>query len=769
MAIGKSVKRVDAVAKVTGRARYTDDFLMPGMLAAKYLRSTVAHGRVKKIDTRKAERLPGVEAVFTYKDVPQNKFATAGHPYSLDVAHKDVADRLLLTRQVRYWGDEIAVVVAENDLILQQALKLIEIEYEAYEPLLTLEAALAKGAREIHAGSKNVIGESHYAVGGKIKDVLAGADVVLESRYRTQMCQHCHIENHIAYAYMDDLEHIVVVSSTQIPHIARRIVGEALGLPWGRIRVIKPYIGGGFGAKQDVILEPMVAFLTMKLGGRPVKIDLSREECMIATRTRHPFEVKIRAGANKDGTLVALDMNVLSNTGAYASHGHSVAGAAGAKSRSLYPRAAMQYRARTAYTNMPAAGAMRAYGAPQIIFALDCIIEEAARKIGMDPVEFRIKNVARQGDADPLSGERFKSCGLVECLQRGKELIQWDKKRAAWPKCQTGPVRRGLGVACFSYASGTYPVCMEIASARLILNQDASLHIQVGATEIGQGLDTIVAQMAAETVGIPFEDVHVVSTQDTDVAPFDTGAYASRQAYVASNAVFRAARELKSKILEHAGRVTGILGGELDILNGAIVHRGDTSRKLISLRKVALDAYYDKEHGGQLTAEVSHKTRTNAPTFGCTFVEVEVDVPLCKVEIKEIYNLHDSGVILHPAMARGQVQGGVAMGIAAGLYEEMLIDRETGRIYNNNFLDYKIPTVVDVPDIGCEFIETYEPTSGYGNKALGEPPIISPPPAIRNAIWDATGVQINELPMSPHRLYQYFKKAGLLGGAPARS
>ena len=762
MAIGKSVKRVDAVAKVTGRARYTDDFFIPGMLVARYLRSTVAHGRVKKIDTSKAKRLPGVEAVFTYADVPQTLFATAGHPYSLDPDHRDVEDRLLLTQNVRYWGDEIAIVVAENNLVLQEALNLIQVDYESYEPLVTPQASLARGAQEIHKGSKNVIGESQYTVGQKMSDALAGADVVLEGEYRTQMCQHCHIENHIAYAYMDDLEHIVVVSSTQIPHIARRIVGEALGLPWGRIRIVKPYIGGGFGAKQDVILEPMVAFLTLKLGGRPVKIDLSREECMIGTRTRHPFEVKMRAGVKKDGTLVALDMDALSNTGAYASHGHSVAGAAGAKSRSLYPRAAIHYHARTVYTNIPAAGAMRAYGAPQLMFAVDCMIEEAARKIDMDPVEFRIKNVVRQGDADPLTGERFESCGLIECLQKGKELIRWDEKRAAWPKKQAAAVRRGLGVACFSYASGTYPVCLEIAGARIILNQDASLHIQVGATEIGQGLDTIVAQMAAETIGIPFDDVHVVSTQDTDVAPFDTGAYASRQAYVAGNAVFRAARELKAKILEHASRVSGSLGGELDISNGEIIDRKDPSRKVLSLKDVALDAYYDKERGGQLTSDVSHKTCTNAPTFGCTFVEVEVDVPLCKVNIKEIYNVHDSGVILHPVMARGQVHGGVAMGIAAGLYEAMLIDPESGYIYNNNFLDYKIPTVVDVPDIGCEFVEIHEPTSGYGNKSLGEPPIISPPPAIRNAIWDATGVRINELPMTPHTLFKYFKKAGLL-------
>ena len=762
MAIGKSVKRVDAVAKVTGRAKYTDDFYMPGMLVAKYLRSTMAHGRVKKIDTRKARELPGVEAVFTYEDVPKSLYATAGHPYSLDPAHKDVEDRLLLTEHVRYWGDEIAIVVAENNIVLQEALKLIEVEYETYEPLVDPQTSLAKGAREIHAGSKNVIGESEYTVGGKIEDALSRADITLDNQYRTQMCQHCHIENHIAYAYMDDLEHIVVVSSTQIPHIARRIVGEALDIPWGRIRIVKPYIGGGFGAKQDVILEPMVAFLTLKLDGRPVKIDLSREECMIGTRTRHPFDIKMRAGANQDGTLVALEIDAVANTGAYASHGHSVAGAAGSKSRSLYPRAAMHYHAKTVYTNTPTAGAMRAYGAPQVIFAVECIVEEAARKIGMDPVAFRVQNVARQGDADPLTGERFESCGLIECLQKGKDLIDWDNKRAAWRKKQTGPLRHGLGVACFSYASGTYPACLEIAGARIILNQDASLHIQVGATEIGQGLDTIVAQMAAETVGVPYAVVHVVSTQDTDVAPFDTGAYASRQAYVASNAVFRAARELKAKILEHAGRVTGILGGELDILNGYIVDRKDPARKVIALKEVALDAYYDKQHGGQLTADVSHKTCTNAPTFGCTFVEIEVDIPLCKVEIKEIYNVHDSGVILHPVMAKGQVHGGVAMGIAAGLYEEMKIDSETGKIYNNNFLDYKIPTVVDVPDIGCEFVETYEPSSGYGNKALGEPPIISPPPAIRNAIYDATGIAINELPMTPHTLFRYFKKAGLI-------
>ncbi len=762
MAVGKSVQRVDAVAKVTGRARYTDDFFRPGMLKAAYLRSTIAFGRVTKIDTRQAEQLAGVEAIFTYADVPQIKFATAGHPYSLDPDHKEVEDRLLLTRDVRYWGDEIAIVVAENDMVLQQALKLIQVSYETYPPMVSAQAALDKDAREIHSGSGNVIGESGYKAGQDLDTALADAHHVLEGHFQTQMVHHCHIENHIAYAYMDDLEHIVVVSSSQIPHIARRIVGQALSLPWGRIRVIKPYVGGGFGNKQDVVLEPMVAFLTLKLGGRPVKIDLSREEGMIGTRNRHPFSFKIRAGVTKEGDLTAIDIDALSNTGAYASHGHAIAGAAGAKSRSLYPRAAIQYHAKTVYTNIPTAGAMRAYGAPQILFALESMVENAARAINMDPVAFRLKNVARQGDIDPLTGRRIESCGLVECLERGRKLIQWDKKRAAWPEKQTGPMRRGLGVACFSYASGTYPECVEIASTRMILNQDGSVHVQVGATEIGQGSDTVVAQMTAETLGIPFENIHMVSTQDTDVTPFDPGAYASRQAYVTSNAVLRAATKLKTKILAYAGMMTGQSTDQMDLKNGNIVFRSNPQRMLLELSAVALDAYYNKERGGQLTAEVSYKTRTNAPSFGCTFVEVEVDIPLCHVRIKEIYNIHDAGIILNPILAKGQVHGGVAMGIAAGLLEEVLIDPESGYIFNNNLLDYKMPTAVDVPDIGCDFVETVEPTSGYGNKSLGEPPIISPPPAIRNAIWDATGVKIDRLPMTPHMLFQHFKTAGLI-------
>ncbi len=762
MAIGKPVQRVDGVAKVTGKARYTDDFSMPGMRVAKFLRSPIAHGRVIRIDTGRARGLPGVDGVFTYEDIPQKIFATAGHPFSMDPGHVDVADRRLLTDHIRYQGDEIAVVVAENGLTAQKALALIELEYESYRPLVRMEDVLAEDAPEIHKKTRNIVKEHAYTAGGDWEQAKEESDHLIEGRYETQVMQHCHLENHTAYAYMDDLEHIVIVSSTQIPHIVRRIVGEALELPLSRIRVIKPYIGGGFGNKQDVILEPMVAFLTLKLDGVPIKLRLDREECMIGTRVRHPFQVNMQLGVQKDGTVTLINFDALSNTGAYASHGHSIAAAAAAKAHYMYPRAIYRCRARTIYGNFPAAGAMRGYGSPQMTFAVDCAMEDAARTLGMDSVEFRLKNAVKPGDMNQIGKRPIVTAGLVECIEKGRRLIAWEKKRADWPPSQDGPFRRGLGVACFSYLSGTYPVCVEVASAALTLNQDGSVHLRVGATEIGQGSDTAFAQMAAETLGIPFANVHLVSTQDTDVTPFDTGAYASRQTYVGGQAVMRTAQQLKGKILDYVSVVTGMNPQDLDIRDGNIVVARTPEAAVMSLENAAMDAYYDKNRGGQITAEVSYKTRTNAPSFGCTFVDLEVDVPMCKVKINEIYNVHDCGVVINPLNAEGQVHGGMAMGIGAGLFETLMIDPDSGRIYNNNMLDYKVPTIMDIPDLAVAFVETREPTHPYGSKSLGEPPVLSPAPAIRNAILDATGVAVNELPLNPKTLFRYFKKAGLI-------
>ncbi|THB81223.1 MAG: xanthine dehydrogenase molybdenum-binding subunit XdhA [Desulfobacteraceae bacterium] len=763
MAVGKSVKRIDAVAKVTGRARYTEDFFEPDMLTAKYVRSTIAHGRVTAVNTDKARQIEGVEAVFTYEDVPQTTFATAGHPMALSEVHKDVEDRLLLTRDVRFMGDEIAIVVARNELAASEAAGLVEVEYETYDPLIDPEDILAQDARPIHEGRSNIVGEHNYTFGGDVDQAFDQADHVVEGRFATAMVQHCQLENHIAHAYMDDLDKIVIVSSTQIPHIARRIVGEALGMPLSRIRVIKPFLGGGFGNKQDVVLEPMVAFLTLKLNGRAVQINMTREECMLCTRNRHPFYIDVKTGVMNDGTLVARDMDAISITGAYASHGHAIAAAGGSKQSSLYPKAATRFHARTLYANIPVAGAMRAYGTPQVIYALECATEDAARKIGMDPVEFRLKNVARQGDINLLSNKEILSCGLVECLERGRDFIDWNRKKKDYEQFKTGPIRKGLGVACLSYASGTYPVCVEIAGSRIALNQDGTVHVLVGATEIGQGSDTVVAQMVAQTLSFPYEDVLVVQAQDTDVTPFDTGAYASRQAYVVSNAVFKAANQLRDRILAHAGIMTDEDPKHLDIVNARIVDNR-TSEAVMDMKTLAIDSFYHKERGGQLTAEISYKTTTNAPVFGCTFVDVTVDIPLCKITVNQIINVHDSGVIINPVQAAGQVHGGAFMGLGAALSEEFLIDPESGYVYNNNLLDYKFPTFTDVPPLNHDFVETFEPTSGYGNKALGEPPVVSPPPAIRNAVLDATGICINTLPMSPHTLFSAFKSHGFLDG-----
>jgi xanthine dehydrogenase molybdenum-binding subunit len=762
MAVGKSVQRVDGVAKVTGKARYVDDYTMPGMRVAKYLRSTIAHGRVLTIDTSRARALPGVDGVFTYQDIPKNLFATAGHPFSMDPGHIDVADRLLLTDYVRYMGDEIAIVVADNDITASKALSLINVEYESFQPLVNHKDILGDDAPEIHKGTRNVVKTHSFVAGGNLEEVRAECDHLLEGRYKTQIMQHCHLENHSAYAYMDDHERIVIVSSTQIPHIARRIVAEALDMDSGLIRVIKPYIGGGFGNKQDVILEPIVAFLTKKLDGIPVRLKLDREGGMVGTRVRHPFDVKVQVGLDKEGTIKFIHFDALSNTGAYASHGHSIVSAGAAKTHYMYPRALYSCNAKTIYGNIPAAGAMRAYGSPQMTFAIESIMEEAARLVGMDSVEFRQKNGARPGDKSQITKKPIMTCGLLDSIKKGKKLIDWDKKRKEWPKSQTGQLRRGLGIAIFSYGSGTYPVCVEPGSARLILNQDGSVHLQVGATEIGQGSDTAFAQMAAETVGISFAKVHVVSAQDTDVTPFDTGSYASRQTYVTGQAVMRTAEQLKTRILEYAGLITGLDVELITIAGDNIVIAQTPEIAVMSVRDVAVDAYYDKNRGGQITAEVSYKTRNNAHVFGCTFVDLSVDIPLCRVTINEIYNVHDSGMIINPLGAEGQVHGGMAMGIGAALFEELMVDPDSGRIYNNNLLDYKVPTIMDIPDLGAAFVETYEPSHPYGAKSVGEAPVISTAPAIRNGILDATGVAINELPMTPKTIFKYFKKAGLL-------
>ena len=580
----------------------------------------------------------------------------------------------------------------------------------------------------------------------------------LKRSYKTPIVQHCHIENNISYAYMEK-GRVVVVSSTQIPHIVRRIVGQALGIPWGQVRVIKPYVGGGFGNKQEVLYEPLNAFLTMQVGGRPVKIELTREETFTNTRTRHSIEYDMEAGVDAEGHLLAKEMTTYSNQGAYASHGHAIAANGLTASRLQYACPNIRGEAYTVYTNCPTAGAMRGYGIPQVCFATESFMDDIAYEIGMDPLEFRRKNLIHGYYEDAyLKPIAANTNGIFECLEKGAEYIHWDEKRKAYQN-QTGDIRRGVGMALFSYKTGVWPISLEIAGARLSLNQDGSVQLQVGATEIGQGADTVFSQMAAETLHMDISRVHIVTQQDTDVTPFDTGAYASRQSFVTGTAVKECAQQLKQKILEYARTLVQGNVDRLELEDGYILADG---KPAISLEDLAMESYYSLSNSSVLTAEVSRQVKKNTVASGCCFAEVEVDMKLGKIKVLDIVNVHDSGTLLNPQLAAMQVHGGMFMGIGYGVSEQLLIDEKTGRPLNGTLLDYKMMTMMDTPDLTAEFVELNDPMGPYGNKALGEPPAIPSAPAIRNAVLHATGIGFSEIPLTPQRLIDGFTKAGLI-------
>ncbi|QRN85327.1 xanthine dehydrogenase molybdenum-binding subunit XdhA [Clostridia bacterium] len=760
--VGKSYKRKDAAAKVTGKAQYTRDIGRRNMLYAKVKRSTIAHGNVIRIDASKAEALEGVIKVFTPDNLPCGVYPTAGHPHSLDPAHQDIADRMALTKKVRFYGDEVAAVVAVDELTAKKALDLIEVEYEELPFYLDAEEALKEDAVEIHENSKNIIGHNSYTVGDvDIREAFAMADYVFEDVLEVKPVQHCHLENHVAYAYTEGNGRLVVMSSTQIPHICRRILSQALSIPAGMIRVIKPIIGGGFGNKQDICIEPLVAAMSLALGGKPVMYDMDREECMSCTRTRHGARFYMKTAVRKDGRFLAKELTTYGNGGAYAAHGHSQVGKMGGNFYRTYPaELATKYEGYTAYTNCSVAAAMRAYGIPQITFAVESHVDNIAKAMNMDPIKLREMNMVKQGFKDKLSGVTINTCGLPEVIKTAKEYIHWDAKRAEYAH-QTGDKRRGVGFSLFSYPTSTWPVALEIAGARMVMNQDGSICLQMGATEIGQGAATVFSQMAAETIGLTFDMVHFEEFTDTDICPFDTGAYASRQTYVGGKAVKKAGLIIKDKILVRAAELLSLEKGDLDIEGGYII-RIDNGEKVSSVEDIAMDSYYNRHTADTISTDITATVETNGIAFGGSAAEVEVDIRTGRVEILKLINVHDSGKIINPVLAEGQVHGGMSMSLGYALSEVMLYNPKNGAPRNNNLLDYKLPTIMDTPKLDVGFVELYEPTGAYGNKALGEPPTITPAPAIRNAILHATGVTVNQLPMNPQGLFEHFGAAGLI-------
>ena len=759
--VGKREVRVDAFDKATGRTKYYEDLMPRDALYVRIKHSTIAHGFVKSVDTTAAEAIPGVVKVLTCFDVPEHPFPTAGHPWSMDPDHQDVADRHLLNRHVRYYGDDVAVVIAENEVAAMQGVRALQVEYEELPLVLDAQEAMKPGAPRLHDDyPDNVLKHTDMKKGDYQAAIREPGLIRVEGWYDTPTVQHCHIENHGCFAYEEN-GRITVVASTQIPHIIRRVVGQALGRPWSDIRVIKPYIGGGFGNKQDALYEPLCAWCSTQVHGRCVRIDCSREETFVSNRVRHAIRFHIVSWLRPDGTFAARKVELFSNQGAYASHGHSIVAKAMGSFPQHYPCDNMECDAWTVFTNRPAAGAMRGYGMPQASFADEANVEDCAKAVGMDPLAFRMQNVMPQGYEDGFSHNVNYDDSFRQCLEAGKKYIDYDRKLAEFAK-DTGPVRRGIGMATFWYNTAVYPISLETSTNRMQLNLDGSVTMQCGETEIGQGADTVYAQMAADVVGLgDYRRVHVVSCQDTDITPTGLGAYASRQTYVAGFSIRQTGLLLKEKILDYAAKLTRQAVYNMDIADGNIVRTTD-GKVLMSLSELAMHAQYNPNDSLHITAESTYTIRNNAYSFGCTFAEVEVDIPMCKVTLKDIINVHDCGRLVNPALAEAQVHGGMSMAIGYGLSEQLLFDEKTGRPLNNNLLDYKLSTIMDHPHLEAQFVENAEPTSAFGTKALGEPPACSGAPAIRNAIYNATGVAIDQDPITPHVLFRRFTEEGLI-------
>ena len=759
--VGISEIRVDAYDKASGRTKYYEDRMPAGALYMRVKHSTIAHGFVKSVDTSAAEAIDGVVKVLTCFDVPEIDFPRAGHPWSMDPGHQDVADRRLLNRHVRYYGDDVAVVIAENEIAAVQGVRALQVEYEELPFVLDVQKALAPEAPQIHETAPgNVLKHTEIRKGNYAEVIQEPGLIKVEGWYDTPTVQHCHIENHGCYAY-EEGGRVVVVSSTQIPHIIRRVVGQALGRPWGDVRIIKPYIGGGFGNKQDALYEPLCAWCSTQVGGRCVRMDCSREETFVSNRVRHAIRFHIITWLRKDGSIAARKLECFSNQGAYASHGHAIAAKAMGSFPQIYPCENFEGDAYTVYTNRPTAGAMRGYGMPQASFANDANIDDCARAVGMDPLEYRMRYIMPKGFEDGFSKNVNYYDSYRECLEKGKQYIDYDRKVREYAN-DKGPIRRGIGVAAFWYNTAVYPIALETSSNRMLLNLDGTVTMQCGETEIGQGADTAYSQMAAEVVGLKsYRDVHVVSCQDTDITPAGLGAYASRQTYVAGFSIRQTGELLKERILDYASKLTRQPAYNMEIEDGVILRKAD-KKVLMTLSELAMQAQYNPADSQHITAETTFTIRNNAYSFGCTFAEVEVDIPMCKVRVTNILNVHDCGKLINPALAEAQVHGGVSMAIGYGLSEQLLFDEKTGRPLNNNLLDYKLPTILDHPDLQAQFIENPEPTQPFGTKALGEPPACSGAPAIRNAILNATGVAVNCAPVTPHVLYRKFKEAGLI-------
>lgn len=748
--VGKGVIKKDAMALVTGQPVYCDDLAPKDCLIVKLLRSPHAYAKIKSIDTSIAKRIPGIEAVYTYEDVPTSRFTLAGQSYPEPSPY----DRRILENVVRYVGDEVAIVAGANEDCVDRALKAIKVDYEVLEPLLDFEKSIDntiviheeedyKCLCEIGNDVKRNIVSSGESVVGDVDAVLKECDVVLERDYRTKANAQAMMETMRSYCYIDTYGRLNCVSSTQIPFHVRRILSNALEIPKSKINVIKPRIGGGFGAKQTACCEIFTAFVTWKLK-KPSKIVYTREETFAASNSRHEMKMHVRIGATKDGTIEAIDLYTLSNQGAYGEHGPTTIGLAGHKSLPLYNHVkASRFTYDVVYTNTMRAGAYRGYGATQGQFAVESIINELADELNMDPCEIRFKNMTRENEVlSQYYNEELNACALDRCLEKAMEMIGYKNKPL---RRDMGDFVRGLGVSLSMQGSGISG--LDVGSVEIKLQDDGFYTLSIGATDMGTGCDTILAQMVAECMDCDVDQV-VTSSLDTDHAPYDTGSYASSTTYVTGMAVVKACEKLRNSILEAAA-------GFFNVDKEDIEFDGKKINTLDHVHEMSLAEFADTCFNGgiakALIASDSHMSPTSPPPFMVGIAEVDVDKLTGEIKVHDYVSVVDCGTVINPNLARVQAEGGIVQGIGMALSEDITYSNE-GKMRNRNFLQYKLPTRVDVPSVRVEFESSYEDNGPFGAKSIGEVVINTPTSAIASAIKHATGVQVRTLPITAEKV-----------------
>lgn len=753
--VNQPVPKVDSRALVAGQPVYTDDLAPADCLIVKLLRSPHAHALIQDIHLTRALAVPGIECILTYKDCPDKRFTMAGQSYPEPSPY----DRLILDQRVRFVGDVVAIVAGSSKEAVNKALKLIKVKYQLLEPLLDFRKAKDnailvhpeddwKSLFPVGADNKRNLCAHEEEGEGDIEGVLASCDYVLDRTYHTKANQQAMMETFRTYTHLDTYGRLNVISSTQIPFHVRRILATALDIPKSKIRVIKPRIGGGFGAKQTAVTEVYPALVTWKTG-KPAKIIFTREESFIASSPRHEMDVRVRIGADKSGIIKGIDMYTLSNTGAFGEHGPTTVGLSGHKSIPLYGKTeAFRFIYDVVYTNVMSAGAYRGYGATQGIFAVESAVNELAGVLGMDPVVLREMNMVKEGQIMPAYyGETANSCALDRCLARAKKMIDWEHKYPC--RDMGGGKVRGVGVAMAMQGSGI--AALDTASVEIRINDDGFYTLMAGSTDMGTGSDTVLAQIAAECLDCSMEEI-VVHGVDTDSSPYDCGSYASSTTYVTGMAVLKTCETLRQKICDRGAAFMDCAPEDVEF-DGEKVWNLKTGES-IARQEIGNRVMCNNEKA--LYASEAFSSPVSPPPFMVGMAEVEIDKETGQAEMIDYVAVADCGTVMNPNLARVQTEGGIAQGIGMALCEDIVYN-QNGKNYSNSFMQYKIPSRLDVGEIRVEFESSYEPTGPFGAKSIGEIVINTPPPAIVNAIQNATGVLIRELPVTAEKIYYGLK------------